>query len=473
MITRWKIRASIVSAIIVGGLMLCAPANAIIGGVLDNQYANYSVMVVSKGGTFCSGVVISTDIVITAAQCIKESINNTKIHWRDHNNKPIFAEIENIVIHPEYVEDAIEKRTRSIDLAIIKTKQGILKSFNVITLPDKNFQIFKAGTFLELTGFGVSSETDNQTIGKLRVAKLPIVTPFGQGKLLVWLEGNNSGACSGDSGGGIIGPNNLLIGITVWSEGTLPKRCGKLTQGIMLAPIRDWIDNTINVLAPKLAPPQILTPPVTVAPPPSSGSQAISGTAFRVSNGQFVTNHHVIEGCTTLKVGGFQGGRVLASDTINDLALISVPNDIGDIASIRTTRTQLNEAVTAAGFPLQIVFSGIAITNGTVSRLSGLKGDTGQVQISAPVQPGNSGGPLLDSAGNVIGVVSSKLNAVKIAAATGDIPQNINFAIGGNTLRTFLDAKGVNYKEVGREADLRGEQIAQRASGFTVLVECR
>jgi hypothetical protein len=79
----------------------------------------------------------------------------------------------------------------------------------------------------------------------------------------------------------------------------------------------------------------------------------------------------------------------------------------------------------------------------------------------------------LDSASNVIGVVYDKLNAVKVAGATGDIPQNINFAIGGNTLRAFLDAKGVNYKEVGRESDLRGEQIATRASGFTVLVECR
>jgi len=198
-----------------------------------------------------------------------------------------------------------------------------------------------------------------------------------------------------------------------------------------------------------------------------------SGTAFRISSGQFITNHHVVDGCNILKVGGIEGGRILASDPINDLALISVTNDIGDIASIRTTRTQLNEAVTAAGFPLQGAFTGIAITNGTISRLSGLKGDTGQLQISAPIQPGNSGGPLLDGAGNVIGVVSSKLNAVKVAGVTGDIPQNVNFAIGGNTLRAFLDAKGVNYKETGNERELTGVQIAARASGFTVLVECR
>ena len=186
-----------------------------------------------------------------------------------------------------------------------------------------------------------------------------------------------------------------------------------------------------------------------------------------------MTNHHVVDGCNMIKVGGMEGGRILSSDAINDLALISAPNDSGEIASIRTTRTQLNEAVTVAGFPLQGAFTGIAITNGTISRLSGLKGDTGQVQISAPVQLGNSGGPLLDSAGNVIGVVSSKLNAVKVAGATGDIPQNVNFAINGNALRAFLDAKGATYKEAGNDRELTGVQIAARATGFTVLVDCR
>jgi hypothetical protein len=213
--------------------------------------------------------------------------------------------------------------------------------------------------------------------------------------------------------------------------------------------------------------------PSNIVTEPAPLHKVSSGTAFRIANGQFVTNYHVINKCNTLQVGGMQNVSVFASDTVNDLALVSVPNDSGEIARIRTIRIQLNEAVTAAGFPLQGAFTGIAITNGTVSRLSGLKGDTGQVQISAPVQPGNSGGPLLDGAGNVIGVVSSKLNAVKFAGVTGDIPQNVNFAIGGNTLRAFLDAKGINYKEAGNERELTGVEIAAKASAFTVLVECR
>jgi S1-C subfamily serine protease len=124
-------------------------------------------------------------------------------------------------------------------------------------------------------------------------------------------------------------------------------------------------------------------------------------------------------------------------------------------------------------FPLEGAFSGITITNGTISRLSGLRGDTGEVQISAPVQQGNSGGPLLDTAGNVIGVVSSKLNALRAAGALGDIPQNVNFAINSSSLRAFLDAKNVNYREVGSETDLTGVQVAARASAFTVLIECQ
>jgi len=213
--------------------------------------------------------------------------------------------------------------------------------------------------------------------------------------------------------------------------------------------------------------------PPPVSPPPVSAKRTSSGSGFRISNGFFVSNNHVITGCTNLWVDGRPGARVIASDQIRDLALISISGDQGESASIRSTRIELNETVTAAGFPLDGVFSGIAITNGTITRLSGLKGDTGEVQISAPVQPGNSGGPLLDAAANVIGVVSSKLDALRTVAAIGDVPQNINFAITGAALRSFLDAKGASYTESGRQPELSGVKIAANASKFTVLIECK
>ncbi len=98
----------------------------------------------------------------------------------------------------------------------------------------------------------------------------------------------------------------------------------------------------------------------------------------------------------------------------------------------------------AVGFPLPgLLASEANVTTGTVSALAGIGNDTRFLQMTAPVQPGNSGGPLLDLEGRVVGVVVSKLDALKVASATGDIPQNVNFAIKAGVVRSFLDASGV------------------------------
>jgi hypothetical protein len=94
------------------------------------------------------------------------------------------------------------------------------------------------------------------------------------------------------------------------------------------------------------------------------------------------------------------------------------------------------------------------------------------MQITAPVQPGNSGGPLLDMSGNVVGVVVAKLDALKVAEVTGDIPQNVNFAINASVARTFLDAQSVDYETAASEEALSVSRVAERARRSTVLVEC-
>ena len=88
------------------------------------------------------------------------------------------------------------------------------------------------------------------------------------------------------------------------------------------------------------------------------------------------------------------------------------------------------------------------------------------------MQPGNSGGPVLDSAGNLMGVVVSKLDAIKAAKLIGDIPQNVNFAINANVLRSFLDANSVEYDTASSDKTLPPTVIADKAKSFTVLVEC-
>ena len=126
-----------------------------------------------------------------------------------------------------------------------------------------------------------------------------------------------------------------------------------------------------------------------------------------------------------------------------------------------------------AGHPLRGLLSAqLNVTSGNVSALAGIGDDAQRLQITAPVQPGNRGGPLLDAAGNVIGVVVSKLDAVRTAELTGDIPQNVNFAIKGALVRGFLDIHGVAYRRRASDTKLAPEQLAERARAFTVAVHC-
>ena len=116
--------------------------------------------------------------------------------------------------------------------------------------------------------------------------------------------------------------------------------------------------------------------------------------------------------------------------------------------------------------------SGGNFTTGNVTALAGLRDDSRSLQISAPVQPGNSGGPLLDEAGNVVGVVVAKLDALRVASATNDIPQNVNFAIKVTVAADFLSAHGVRYTEAKLDAPLPPSDIAERARAFSVHIEC-
>lgn len=198
-----------------------------------------------------------------------------------------------------------------------------------------------------------------------------------------------------------------------------------------------------------------------------------TGSGILVAPDRVVTNHHVAKDCQRLRVGGAADGRVLGSDAQADLALIEWHSPAPmEPATVRLAAANIGEAATVVGFPLNGLL-GFNVTTGNVSSLSGLRGDKRLLQISAPVQPGNSGGALLDAGGNVLGVVVSKLNALRVAQATGDVPQNVNFAIRAHTLATFLDAHGVAFKSTATTAvPMAAQEVARAAQAFTVLVEC-
>jgi len=214
-------------------------------------------------------------------------------------------------------------------------------------------------------------------------------------------------------------------------------------------------------------------------PKASAGAVDIesTGSGFFVSAaGHVVTNAHVIEGCSRALLARGARMTVLDVDASSDLALLkteatppSAPLQLRQGRGVR-----LADSVVVAGYPLVgLLSSGLNVTTGSVSALAGPGDDRRLIQITAPVQPGNSGGPLLDTSGNVVGVVVSKLNAVKVASITGDIPQNVNFAISLGTLQAFLDANAVDYLTRTSAATISNADVAELARAATVQIECR
>lgn len=169
----------------------------------------------------------------------------------------------------------------------------------------------------------------------------------------------------------------------------------------------------------------------------------LSGTGFAISsNGMIVTNYHVIENAKSIKIKGLNGvfdksfdAQVMQTDKVNDLAIIKIKdpdfNNLGTIPfQIKTSTSEVGEDIFVLGFPLTATMGEeVKLTTGVVSSKTGFQGNVTQYQISAPIQPGNSGGPLFDKSGNVIGIISAKhLNT-----------ENVGYAIKASYLQSLID----------------------------------
>lgn len=227
----------------------------------------------------------------------------------------------------------------------------------------------------------------------------------------------------------------------------------------------------------KLACERLAKGPAGSAKPAPGGSSSGSGIVIS-RDGRILTNQHVVRQCDTHEVIDDKNrvfkAALEVADNVRDLALLTVKEKFPAAAPVRKeTAPRLGENIVVVGYPLVAVLgTRPSVGFGHVSSTVGVRDNPAQMQISVPVQRGNSGGPVFDQAGNVIGVVVSKLDALKLAQRTGDLPQNVNFAIKGDVVRAFLESNKIEFETSENSARLENTEIASRGAAVTVRVRC-
>lgn len=202
-----------------------------------------------------------------------------------------------------------------------------------------------------------------------------------------------------------------------------------------------------------------------------------TGTGFALNNGYIVTNHHVIEDAQDISIQGVKGAttkykaKVIASDRNNDLAILKIDDStfdgFGTIPYRVSTRiVDVGEDVFVLGYPLtQYMGEEIKLTNGIISSRTGYQGDVSSYQISAPIQPGNSGAPLFDSKGDIIGIINAGISQA----------DNVGYAVKTPYLNTLLSTtlnEAILPKTAVSIANLSLPEKVKKIRNFIFFIKC-
>ncbi len=203
---------------------------------------------------------------------------------------------------------------------------------------------------------------------------------------------------------------------------------------------------------------------------PKNETQSISsfGSGFFITaDGYFLTNYHVIENAGKVKV--LVGEKLYEAELVDgdknlDLALLKVKERNLPFLPFSNKRVaKLGDDVYAVGYPRPALQgASVKVTKGVISSLRGIMDDPHCYQIDAAIQPGNSGGPLIDTDGNVIGILVAKLKNTESMMRSGDIPQNVNYAIKSSFAQAFIDST----PECGYEMEKSPKKLFGGQSGF-------
>lgn len=209
----------------------------------------------------------------------------------------------------------------------------------------------------------------------------------------------------------------------------------------------------------------------------SLGTEEWTGTGFALNKGYIATNYHVVENAKSIKVQGIRGSfnaeynaTVICTDKFNDLAIIKINdsrfNGFGTIPyRVKTSISEVGEDVFVLGYPLTTTMGDeIKLTTGVISSKTGFQGDVSLYQISAPIQPGNSGGPVFDGNGNLIGIINSKHRGA----------ENVSYAIKASYLNNLLESAS-SIAILPKKNSVSGMSLSNKVKSiknFVFIIKC-
>jgi S1-C subfamily serine protease len=208
-----------------------------------------------------------------------------------------------------------------------------------------------------------------------------------------------------------------------------------------------------------------------------SNNPKFSGTGFFITDdGYLISNYHVVKGAAKVRLltgAGLIDAMVVKVDAANDLALLKAVGRFAPLPIAASRTVKMGSTVATVGFP-DIGLQGFApkLAKGEIASLTGAKDDPRYFQISLPVQPGNSGGALVEAHGNGVGIVAAKLSAQAALDATGSLPENVNYAVKSSLLLSFLESVpnvSAKLKEPNTK-DESFEDVVKSAQEAAVLV---
>ena len=210
---------------------------------------------------------------------------------------------------------------------------------------------------------------------------------------------------------------------------------------------------------------------------PKKANATKTGSGFAITaNGYIVTNCHVVEDSskiTLVREGLEYPATIVAVDESNDIAILKISSSTSPIPLITSRKTKIGNTVYAMGFP-NVQLQGLSpkFTSGLISSLTGLRDDPKHFQISVPVQPGNSGGALVDNRGNAIGVVTAKLSQKAAINTTGTIAENVNYALKSSYVLILLESLPEISDKLMDEnsSEMPSDKIAEKLQNSTYFI---